>query len=146
MKETSSHSSCIHSFSTYHYQICHLDVSVMLEFFTFIAFRPLRRSYRGKIILICDGTGFSYNEIYPLKLYRGTQIREIKTHVRGWIIGLLEDGSSVSGGKAYASEEKMAFEALKFLTTLGAYEYFVADKYYDSYGAYEKAYFPWHKA
>jgi len=87
--------------------------------------------------VIADGTGFSYDELYPLVYHRGTSIREVRAHVRVVVLmGLLEDGRRVvlgaTSGGAYASEVKLL---LRMLDSLGEFcngGYFVADRCYDS--------------
>jgi len=87
--------------------------------------------------VIADGTGFSYNNLYPLVYHRGTSIREVRAHVRVVVLmGILEDGGRVvlgaTSGGAYASEVKLL---LRMLDSLGEFcdgGYFVADRCYDS--------------
>ena len=47
-------------------------------------------------MVIADGTGFSYDNLYPLVYHRGTSIREVRSHVRVVVLtGVLEDGRRV---------------------------------------------------
>lgn len=82
--------------------------------------RKILQRKGGKIKLVFDGTGFSFNEVYPLKFYRGRETRRVKSHVRlVTVIGVLEDNKRVvlgeAAGKAYSSEIKLLKEALKSL-------------------------------
>ena len=87
--------------------------------------------------MIADGTGFSYNNLYPLVYHCGTSIREVKAHVRVVVLtGILEDGGRVvlgaTSGGAYASEVKLLLRMLDSLDEFCDGGYFVADRCYDS--------------
>ena len=87
--------------------------------------------------MIADGTGFSYDELYPLVYHRGTSIREVRAHVRVVVLmGILEDGGRVvlgaTSGGAYASEVKLLLRMLDSLDGFCDGGYFVADRCYDS--------------
>jgi hypothetical protein len=62
---------------------------------------------KGRLFVV-DGTGFSYHDIYPMQLHRGTEIRKIKSHVKiGALIGFVGKKRyvvSASAGKSYAGD------------------------------------------
>ena len=71
--------------------------------------------------LIIDGTGFGYNDLYPMKFERGTQVRSIKFHVRAVVVigdfgkvgkRRIKTILGIKAGKAYSSEVKMATEII----------------------------------
>ena len=66
-----------------------------------------------------DGTGFKYDDLYPMKYERGTRIRKIKSHVRAVVVVAdfgkvgrrrLKGIVAIRTGPAYASEVKLAEE------------------------------------
>jgi len=66
-----------------------------------------------------DGTGFKYDDLYPMKYERGTRIREVKSHVRAVVVVAdfgkvgrrrLKGIVAIKTGPAYASEIKLAEE------------------------------------
>jgi len=88
-------------------------------------------------LVIADGTGFSYNDVYPLKFFRGKDIREVKSHVRVVaMIGIVGDKRrvvlSANAGGAYSSELKLALPMVDALKSFCSDGYFIADKCYDS--------------
>ena len=97
----------------------------------------LKKTAHSVRLAIADGTGFSYDELYPLVYHRGTSIREVKSHVRLVVLmGILEDGGRVvlgaTSGGAYASEVKLLLQMLDSLGEFCDGGYFVADRCYDS--------------
>lgn len=54
-----------------------------------------------KSIFVVDGTGFSYHDSYPMQLFRGMEIRKIRTHVKiGALISLAGKRRFVVSAKA----------------------------------------------
>lgn len=55
-------------------------------------------------VFVMDGTGFSYHDVYPMKLHLGTEIRKIKTHVKiAALMGLAGQRRFVVSAKAAGS-------------------------------------------
>ena len=97
----------------------------------------LKKTAHSVRLAIADGTGFSYNNLYPLVYHRGTSVREVRSHVRVVVLmGILEDGGRVvlgaTSGGAYASEVKLLLQMLDSLGEFCDGGYFVADRCYDS--------------
>ena len=69
-------------FSTYYYRLKQLPPVLLIDFLNFI-FSRLLRKYSGQVrFLIIDGTGFKYDELYPLKILRGKEIKRSKATLR----------------------------------------------------------------
>ena len=69
-------------FSTYYYRLKQLPPFLLTDFLNFISSRLLRK-YSGQVrFLIIDGTGFKYDELYPLKILRGKEIKRSKATLR----------------------------------------------------------------
>ena len=64
--------------STYHYRIKRLSKK-LLQKVIFLIFK----NYSNLRIWIVDGTGYSYNDIYPIKFFRSMVIRNIKSQGKG---------------------------------------------------------------
>jgi len=108
--------------STYQYRKKRISTEIMEEVILYITGRIIEvLEKKGKEIkvkyTIIDGTGFGYNELYPMKFARGTQVRDIKSHVRAVVV-VADFGKighrrvktivGIKTGKAYSSEIKMA--------------------------------------
>lgn len=123
-------------FSSIHYRFNTLDEKIVKEFISFVGEEIMEKEGRKEFrYVIVDGTGFGYNELYPMKLERGKRIREIKSHVRVCAIaGLMRGGKrvilGVEAGKAYSSEINLLKSLLKDMKFRGFY--FIGDKGYDS--------------
>ncbi len=61
-------------FSTYYYRLKKLPPTLLIDFLNFISRRLLGKYHRQVRFLIVDGTGFKYDELYPLKILRGHKI------------------------------------------------------------------------
>ena len=89
---------------------------------------------KGGRVFVMDGTGFSYHDVYPMKLHLGTEIRKIKTHVKiAALMGLAGKRRFVVSAKAdksYAGETTLIQPQLEALPTgKGS---ILGDKGYDS--------------
>ena len=77
------------------------------------------RPREGALLFVMDGTGFSYHDVYPMKLHHGTEIRKIQTHVKiaalMGLVGKKRFAASVKAGRAYAGETTMIQSQLEAL-------------------------------
>ena len=99
--------------STYHDRLKLLTSDIAQGFVEFIG-KKIKETDNEKTsekkgrLFVVDGTGFSYHDIYPMKLHRGTEIRKIKTHVKiGALIGFVGMKRyvvSASAGKSYTGD------------------------------------------
>jgi hypothetical protein len=130
-------------FSTYYYRLKQLSPILLIDFLNFISRRLLGKYHKELRFLIIDGTGFKYDEIYPLKILRGKEIKEVKSHVKVVVLSVhLKNGKrfilTALPGESYASEVKLGKQILKWLNergfTLRALKGkpFLGDKAYDS--------------
>jgi len=84
---------------------------LLIDFLNFISIRLMRKYFSQVRFLIIDGTGFKYDEIYPLKILRGKEIKKVKSHVKVVVLSVhLKNGKrfvlTVLLGESYASEVK----------------------------------------
>ena len=101
--------------STFHYRVNHIEPDLVSSFVTFLALQIQDRwQATGQVVdrMIIDGTGFSFNDIYPLTYLRGTEIRKVQSHVRA-IALVATDGrerfvAGVIQGKPYEGEIPLA--------------------------------------
>ncbi len=83
------------------------------------------RKYSGQgRLLTTDGTGFKYDELYPLKILRGKEIKKVKTHIKVVVLSVhLRNGKkfvlSALPGESYASEVKLGNKLLCWLSDRG---------------------------
>jgi hypothetical protein len=125
--------------STYHYRLSKISPHIAQGFVQFLGkkiqdFPKADAPHKGRFLFVMDGTGFSYHDIYPMKLHLGTEIRKIKTHVKiGALMGLAGKrrfAVSARAGKAYAGETTLIQPQLEALPTgKGSV---LGDKGYDS--------------
>jgi len=111
-------------FSTYYYRLKQLPPVLLTDFLNFISSRLLRK-YSGQVrFLIIDGTGFKYDELYPLKILRGKEIKEVKSHVKAVVLSVhLRNGKrfilTALSGESYASEVKLGNKLFYWLSSRG---------------------------
>ena len=133
----------IPDFSTYYYRLKHLPSLLLIDFLNFLSSKLLKKYHKRVVALIFDGTGFKYDELYPLKVLRGREIKQVKSHVKAVILSAhLGNGKrfivSLSCGRSYSSEVKLAQEVLNFVFHSNTvYRYLkgkpvLGDKAYDS--------------
>jgi len=125
------------SLFTYYYRVSKLPKTLLKIILHKLAYRLLHKGESFKF-LISDGTGFSYNEVYPLKFLRGLEIRRVKSHIRVVpIVGVTASGRRIiitaEAGGPYASEVKLLVNALKEADrNMLKAQSFIADRCYDS--------------
>ncbi|ADY73946.1 transposase IS4 family protein [Desulfurobacterium thermolithotrophum DSM 11699] len=133
----------IPDFSTYYYRLKQLPSILLVDFLNFVSRRLLGKYHKELRFLIIDGTGFKYNEIYPLKILRGKEIKEVKSHVKVVVLSVhLKDGKrfilTALPGESYASEVKLGEKIVRWLNERGFIwralkgKPFLGDKAYDS--------------
>ena len=94
--------------STYHDRLALLTSDIAQGFVEYIGKQIQSTSKDNKKtskekgrLFVVDGTGFSYHDIYPMKLHRGTEIRKIKAHVKiGALLGMAGQRRFVVSAKA----------------------------------------------
>lgn len=86
-------------------------------------------------VFVMDGTGFSYHDIYPMKIFNGIDIRKIRTHVKiGALMGLTDKKRfvvSASAGPSYTGDTKLIQPLLEELPP--GKGYVLGDKGFDSH-------------
>ena len=124
--------------STYHYRVSKLPEKLLKTLLQELAKKLFNKQGNQALFLITDGTGFSYHDLYPLKLLRGLEVKNVKAHIRIVpIIAVTSSGrrivTSAEAGGSYASEVKLFMEALKGVEpSLFKGIPLIADKCYDS--------------
>ena len=82
--------------------------------------------------LIADGTGFGYGEPYQLRLRKGRELREVKSHVKTEVLVGVVKGKTpvveVNTGRPYADENRLLMQMLEGMEVRA--RYFVGDAYY----------------
>ena len=101
--------------STFHYRVSTLNPAIVKKFIAFLGmelqhiFLSEKKPIRSFII---DGTGWSFNDIYPLSFLRGTEVRKVQSHVRAIALvattGKERFFIGVEEGRAYAGEVTLA--------------------------------------
>ena len=124
--------------STYHYRLSKISPKIAQGFVAYLGKKiqdvPKVDAPQQGRIFVMDGTGFSYHDVYPMKLYLGTEIRKIQTHVKiEALLGLVGKKRfvvSASAGRAYAGETTLVQPQLEALPEgKGS---ILGDKCYDS--------------
>lgn len=71
--------------STFHYRVQTLSTEHVAHFLTFLGLElqgALCSNGKPLKYFIVDGTGFSFNDLYPMHYLRGTEVRKVHSHVR----------------------------------------------------------------
>jgi len=123
--------------SSYHERLSKFSSDTAQEFREFVGEKIKTTTkdapQRGRVFVM-DGTGFSYHDVYPMKLHLGIEIRNIKTHVKiAALMGLVGQRRFVVSAKAagsYAGETGLIQPQLEALPVgRGSV---IGDKGYDS--------------
>ncbi|WP_121922727.1 hypothetical protein [Hydrogenothermus marinus] len=70
------------SLSVYHYRVKTLPKSLLQKVIHKTAIIIIKKIKKKASYFIADGTGFSFDDIYPLKYLRGLEIRKVQNHIR----------------------------------------------------------------
>lgn len=98
--------------STYHDRLALLTSDIAQGFVEYIgdeiALTNKKTSKEKGRLFVVDGTGFSYHDSYPMRMFRGMEIRKIKNHVKiGALLGIVGKRRyvvSARAGPAYAGD------------------------------------------
>lgn len=120
--------------STYHYRIKRVPIEIIQDFVEYISSKIKEIGKEGiQDILIMDGTGFSYHDVYPMKLYRGMEIRKIQAHVKvAALLGILGKRRfvlSARAGPPYAGDVGLVEPLINKINQPGSYV--LGDKGFD---------------
>lgn len=101
--------------STFHYRVNHINPDLVSAFVTHLGLAIQETWHKqGDVVerMIIDGTGFSFNDSYPLEYLRGTEIRKVQSHVRAIALvatnGKERFVAGVIQGKPYEGEIPLA--------------------------------------
>lgn len=125
--------------STYHDRLSQFSSDIAQGFIEYIGKTIRLLSKKNKLstdrIFIIDGTGFSYHDVYPMKLFKGKEIRKIQTHLKvAALIGLIGKKRyiiSANAGPPYSGETTLVQPLLEQMPK-SSYGYVLGDKAYDS--------------
>lgn len=109
--------------STYRYRLSRISPKIARGFVAFLSKKiedlPKADAPQKGRVFIMDGMGFSYHDVYPMKLHLGTEIRKIRTHVKiAALMGLAGKKRfvvSAKTGRAYAGETTLIQPQLEAL-------------------------------
>ena len=112
------------NFPTYYYRLKELPPRLLVDFLNFISRRLLGKYHKEVKFLVIDGTGFKYDELYPLKVLRGTEIKKVKSHVKAVVLSVhLESGKrfilTTLTEQSYAPEVKAGEKMIRWLGCRG---------------------------
>ena len=123
--------------SSYHERLGKFTADITQGFIEYIG-KKIRTSAKdapnGGRIFVMDGTGFSYHDVYLMKLFNGMEVRKIRTHVKiGALMGLAGKKRyivSARAGPAYAGDTTLIQPQLEALPK--GKGYVLGDKGFDS--------------
>ncbi len=108
--------------SSYHERLSKFTSDIAQGFVEFVGKKVkmnAKDALKGGRVFVMDGTGFSYHDVYPMKLHLGTEIRKIKTHVKiAALMGLSGQRRFIISAKAagsYAGETTLIQPQLEAL-------------------------------
>jgi len=123
------------SLATYHYRIQKLPLELVQEFVTYVGnqIRAMDPEPNPNLVIM-DGSGFSYHDVYPMSFYGGLEIRKIQAHVKAAaLVGLLNKKRfvlSARAGPPYTGDTKLVEPMLNNLHQPDSYV--LGDKGFDS--------------
>lgn len=124
--------------STFHYRVNQISPDLVSAFVTQLGLAIQETWHeQGTAVerMIIDGTGFSFNDSYPLTYLRGTEIRKVQSHVRAIALvatnGKERFVAGVIQGKPYEGEIPLA-KQLVARFSFRANLPFLGDKGFDS--------------
>ena len=133
----------IPDYSTYYYRLKQLPSLLLEDLIDYLFWRCIKGKEKNISYFIIDGTGFKYEELYPLKILRGTEIKKVRNHVKVVVLSVhFKNGKrvvvSAVAGKGYSNEIKLGGQVLQWISFEEAFRKIVegkallADKGYDS--------------
>src|SRR5439155_12212292 len=97
--------------STYHCRLRTFTPEDAKGFVAFVGRKVSKNAPEEVRLCILDGTGFSFEDCYPMQFYRGEEIRKIQSHVKIEVIaGVFAQRRFIiaaAPGPPYASEVKL---------------------------------------
>jgi hypothetical protein len=128
--------------STYHYRLQRIHANTITKFIEFLGTKIQAQIKQKVRLFIVDGTGFSYKDAYPVKFYRGTEIRKIRAHVKVGAIAAASDKKrfilSAMAGPPYTHDIKLVEPLLPVIRSNG---YVLGDRGFDCIRFLEKIIF-----
>jgi len=129
--------------STYYYRLKQFPSLLLEDLIDYLFWRCIKGKEKNISYFIIDGTGFKYEELYPLKIMRRTEIKKVRDHVKVVVLSVhFKNGKRVVVGavvgKGYSNESKLGVQVLQWISLEEAFRRIVegktllADKGYDS--------------
>lgn len=124
----------IPTLSTYHYRLKRFASGLGQQFIAFLGTKIAKQAHDDVRLFVVDGTGFSFHDVYPMKLHLGTEVRKIKSHVKiavlAGIFGTHRFALAAAAGRPYASELRLSLPLVEQLHAPPG-SYMLGDKGFD---------------